>query len=103
MNYRWEVASSPLAHPSWKLEVLLQNEWSKILDCGILEQKIVNESGFLNKVGWSFCLNLDRLAMELHGVPDARLFRMLVGHDNVMDFEWTNTGSLESIHSKVNN
>ncbi|CAK9291036.1 unnamed protein product [Gordionus sp. m RMFG-2023] len=74
LEIRWVDAYFPFTHPSWELEIKFENEYMEILGCGIMEQKILNQAGAHNKVGWAFGLGLERLAMLLYGIPDIRLF-----------------------------
>ena len=56
------------------MEIFFNNDWLEVLGCGVIQQKIIQNSGHGEKVGWAFGLGLERLAMVLFGVPDIRLF-----------------------------
>lgn len=71
---RWVDAYFPFTHPSWELEIKINNDWVELLGCGIIEQEILVNSGSANKVGWAFGLGLERWAMKFYGIPDIRLF-----------------------------
>uniref|UniRef100_A0AC35U372 Polypeptide N-acetylgalactosaminyltransferase n=1 Tax=Rhabditophanes sp. KR3021 TaxID=114890 RepID=A0AC35U372_9BILA len=71
---RWVDAYFPFTHPSWELEVFYEGKWLEVLGCGVMEQKILQDSGCGDKVGWAFGLGLERLAMVLYKIPDIRLF-----------------------------
>ncbi|XP_027210518.1 probable phenylalanine--tRNA ligase, mitochondrial [Penaeus vannamei] len=71
---RWVDAYFPFTHPSWELEVKLNDDWVELLGCGVIEQEILVNAGVIDKVGWAFGLGLERWAMKLYGIPDIRLF-----------------------------
>uniref|UniRef100_A0A0K0FFC9 Phenylalanine--tRNA ligase, mitochondrial n=1 Tax=Strongyloides venezuelensis TaxID=75913 RepID=A0A0K0FFC9_STRVS len=71
---RWVEAYFPFTHPSYELEVFYEGKWLEVLGCGIIEQKLLQNAGCKNKVGWAFGLGLERLAMVLYKIPDIRLF-----------------------------
>lgn len=71
---RWVDAFFPFTHPSFELEVKFQDKWMELLGCGIVEQQILHNAGVTNKVGWAFGLGLERIAMQVYGIPDIRLF-----------------------------
>ena len=56
------------------MEVKYNNEWLELLGCGIMEQKILNNAGINDQIGWAFGLGLERIAMRLYEIPDIRLF-----------------------------
>ncbi|XP_069687700.1 probable phenylalanine--tRNA ligase, mitochondrial isoform X1 [Periplaneta americana] len=74
VKYRWLDAYFPFTHPSWELEVLYRDNWMELLGCGVMEQKIVDNAGAHDRIGWAFGLGLERLAMCLYDIPDIRLF-----------------------------
>ncbi|XP_045610888.1 phenylalanine--tRNA ligase, mitochondrial isoform X2 [Procambarus clarkii] len=74
VEWRWVDAYFPFTHPSWELEVKLNNDWVELLGCGIIEQEILFNTGAEDKIGWAFGLGLERWAMKLYGIPDIRLF-----------------------------
>jgi phenylalanyl-tRNA synthetase alpha chain len=74
LKVRWIDAYFPFTSPSWEVEILYKGEWLEVLGCGVVNQKIMNQAGLQNKVGWAFGMGLERLAMVLFGIPDIRLF-----------------------------
>jgi len=74
VKYRWVDAYFPFTHPSWELEVFHQDRWIELLGCGIMEQRILQNAGANDRIGWAFGLGLERLAMCLYDIPDIRLF-----------------------------
>lgn len=62
---RWVETYFPFTHPSFELEVFYEDRWLELLGCGVLEQKILENSGASDKVGFAFGLGLERLAMVL--------------------------------------
>ncbi|KAF4528196.1 hypothetical protein B566_EDAN014021 [Ephemera danica] len=71
---RWVESIFPFTHPSWELEVLFQGKWLELLGCGVMKQKILENCGVTERVGWAFGVGLERLAMCLYSIPDIRLF-----------------------------
>ncbi|KAJ1802550.1 phenylalanyl-tRNA synthetase alpha subunit, mitochondrial, partial [Coemansia sp. RSA 2598] len=71
---RWIDAFFPFTSPSWEMEVLFQGEWLEICGCGVMKQKILDDAGMSDRLGWAFGFGLERLAMLLFGIPDIRLF-----------------------------
>lgn len=74
LKVRWIDAYFPFTSPSWEVEILYKGEWLEVLGCGVVNQKIMNQAGLDNKIGWAFGMGLERLAMVLFGIPDIRLF-----------------------------
>ncbi|XP_021914118.1 probable phenylalanine--tRNA ligase, mitochondrial isoform X4 [Zootermopsis nevadensis] len=74
VKYRWVDAYFPFTHPSWELEVHHQDKWMELLGCGIMEQRILQNAGAQDRIGWALGLGLERLAMCLYDIPDIRLF-----------------------------
>lgn len=77
LKCRWVDVYFPFTHPSWELEICFDDgdeKWTEVLGCGIIEQKLLENSGAEKKVGWAFGLGLERLAMKLYEIPDIRLF-----------------------------
>lgn len=71
---RWVDAYFPFTEPSLELEIFFNNEWLEVLGSGVVQQKILNQTGHGDKIGWAFGLGLERLAMVLYDIPDIRLF-----------------------------
>jgi len=71
---RWVDTYFPFTHPSWELEVKINDEWVEMLGCGVMEQGILKKAGATDHIGWAFGLGLERFAMKLFGIPDIRLF-----------------------------
>jgi phenylalanyl-tRNA synthetase alpha chain len=74
LKIRWVDAYFPFTSPSWEMEIFYNNEWLEILGCGVMQQKILNDTGNEDKIGWAFGLGLERIAMVLFDIPDIRLF-----------------------------
>ncbi|KAG1147685.1 hypothetical protein G6F37_000567 [Rhizopus arrhizus] len=74
LKVRWIDAYFPFTSPSWEVEILYKGEWLEVLGCGVVNQKIMNQAGLNDKIGWAFGMGLERLAMVLFGIPDIRLF-----------------------------
>lgn len=74
LKVRWVEAYFPFTSPSWELEVFWQDDWLEVLGCGIVQQKLLNNSNVPTRSGWAFGLGLERLAMLLFSIPDIRLF-----------------------------
>lgn len=74
LKVRWVEAYFPWTSPSWELEVFWQGDWLEVLGCGVVQQKLLNDSGVPSRTGWAFGLGLERIAMLLFNIPDIRLF-----------------------------
>uniref|UniRef100_A0A5S6R5B5 Sulfhydryl oxidase n=1 Tax=Trichuris muris TaxID=70415 RepID=A0A5S6R5B5_TRIMR len=74
LQLRWTTSYFPFTHPSWELEIFHDQKWVEMLGCGVVEQKILENAGAGDRVGWAFGLGLERLAMRLFKIPDIRLF-----------------------------
>ncbi|ORY39403.1 phenylalanyl-tRNA synthetase [Rhizoclosmatium globosum] len=74
LEIRWIEAYFPFTSPSWEMEVMYQGKWLELLGCGVIQQKILDDSGNPDKIGWAFGLGLERIAMVMFGIPDIRLF-----------------------------
>lgn len=66
----------PFTNPSFEIEVYYSDKWLEILGCGIIQPKILENSGRENKKGIAWGLGLERLAMVLFDIPDIRYFWM---------------------------
>lgn len=75
LKYRWVKTYFPWTTPSWEIEVWWQDQWLEICGCGLVQQKVLLNSGFKedSTIGWAFGLGLDRIAMLLFEIPDIRL------------------------------
>jgi len=74
VQVRWVEAYFPFTDPSLEMEIFFQDEWLEVLGCGVVQQKIMDNSGRGDDIGWAFGLGLERLAMVLYDIPDIRLF-----------------------------
>ncbi|KAJ3073333.1 hypothetical protein HK102_006027 [Quaeritorhiza haematococci] len=74
LEIRWIDAYFPFTSPSWEMEVKYQGEWLELCGCGVIQQKILDDTGNADRVGWAFGLGLERIAMYLYKIPDIRLF-----------------------------
>lgn len=75
LKIRWVEAYFPWTSPSWEIEVWWKGEWLECCGCGVVQQKVLLNSGLSeDKLGWAFGVGLDRIAMLLFGIPDIRLF-----------------------------
>lgn len=74
LRVRWVEAYFPFTSPSWELEVFYQGDWLEVLGCGVSQQKILDDAGVPDKMGWAFGIGLERIAMLLFQIPDIRLF-----------------------------
>lgn len=74
LRVRWIEAYFPFTSPSWELEVYWQGDWLEVLGSGVINQKIFDNSGVPDQLGWAFGIGLERIAMLLFEIPDIRLF-----------------------------
>lgn len=76
VEMRWVDAYFPFTEPSAELEIFYNKEWMEILGCGVLRDKVLQNS-VLNPQevsAWAFGIGLERLAMILFNIKDIRLF-----------------------------
>ncbi|CAM9101391.1 unnamed protein product [Choristocarpus tenellus] len=74
VEMRWVDAYFPFTHHSAELEILFRGDWMEVLGCGVIQEKVMQNSGRQEETGWAFGLGLERLAMVLFSIPDIRLF-----------------------------
>lgn len=74
VEFRIVDTTFPFTHPSWEIEVYYREEWLEVLGCGIIEQRVLENAGITDRIGWAFGLGLERLAMRLFDVDDIRVF-----------------------------
>ncbi|XP_078037393.1 phenylalanyl-tRNA synthetase, mitochondrial [Augochlora pura] len=92
VHLKWVEQYFPFTHPSWELEVYVNDRWLELLGCGIMRQEILQNGGAGERIGWAFGLGLERLAMCLYNIPDIRLFWSNdTGFLNQFKFEDVNT------------
>lgn len=72
-EYRFNEDYFPFTHPSFEIEVKLNDKWVEILGGGVIHRDILDHHG-IKENGWAFGLGLERLAMILFSIPDIRLF-----------------------------
>jgi phenylalanyl-tRNA synthetase alpha chain len=56
------------------MEIFYNGQWLEVLGCGVMEQKILDNAGQKDQIGWAFGIGLERIAMVLFDIPDIRLF-----------------------------
>jgi phenylalanyl-tRNA synthetase alpha chain len=71
---RWVDAFFPFTDPSFELEVMYNEKWMECLGSGVIQTKILQDSGRGDQIGWAFGIGLERLAMRLFDIPDIRYF-----------------------------
>ena len=74
LEIRWVPATFAFTDPSWELEVKVKEKWVELLGCGVIQKRILDNCGVMNRIGWAFGLGLERIAMCLYSIPDIRLF-----------------------------
>lgn len=74
IEYRWIDAYFPFTHPSWELEIMYKGDWLEVVGAGVVEEKILLNHGFKEKIGWALGFGLERLAMVRYNIPDIRIF-----------------------------
>ena len=45
VEIRWVDAYFPFTHPSWEMEIKVEDEWMELLGCGILQHDILKNGG----------------------------------------------------------
>ncbi|XP_018496686.1 phenylalanine--tRNA ligase, mitochondrial [Galendromus occidentalis] len=74
LEFRWVDTYFPFTHPSFELEIKLNDVWIECLGCGIVRQEILRKAGVQEKVAWAFGIGLERIAMLYYGIEDIRSF-----------------------------
>ncbi|KAI1322973.1 phenylalanyl-tRNA synthetase mitochondrial precursor [Xylariaceae sp. FL0255] len=74
LRVRWVEAYFPFTSPSWELEVYYNGDWLECLGSGVTKQSLYINADIPHRLGWTFGVGLDRLAMLLFNIPDIRLF-----------------------------
>ena len=74
LEYRWNSDYFPFTHPSFELEIKYNGEWLEVLGCGVIQPKILKDTGHATQTGWAFGIGLERLAMKMFQIPDIRYF-----------------------------
>ncbi|KAI1259149.1 phenylalanyl-tRNA synthetase [Xylariaceae sp. FL1019] len=74
LQVRWVEAYFPFTSPSWELEVYYNGDWLECLGSGVTKQSLYINAAIPHRLGWTFGVGLDRLAMLLFNIPDIRLF-----------------------------
>ena len=76
---QWRITQSP--HPyteqGLQIDVLWDDEWVEVGECGIAAQKIIKQAKLNQHSGLAMGLGLDRLLLLRKGIPDIRLLRSL--------------------------
>lgn len=71
-EYRFNEDYFPFTHPSYEIEVKYNNNWLEILGCGVMQPKILENNGIINKKGIACGMGLERLVMIMCGINDIR-------------------------------
>ncbi len=71
-EYRFNDDYFPFTHPSFEIEVKYMEKWLEILGCGVVQPKILENNGIINKRAIAAGLGLDRLVMIFTKIPDIR-------------------------------
>lgn len=66
---QWVDAYFPFTHPSWELEILVNNKWIEVLGCGIMEQGILKNG---NKVINKFFIEIMNFQADAKTESDGR-------------------------------
>ena len=45
VEIRWVDAYFPFTHPSWEMEIKVEDDWMELLGCGILQHDILKNGG----------------------------------------------------------
>lgn len=71
-EYRYNPDYFPFTEPSFEVEVMFRGNWLEILGCGIVQPKILENNGLVNKNAIAVGLGLERLVMIMTDIPDIR-------------------------------
>lgn len=72
-EYRFLDDYFPFTHPSLQIEIKQGDNWIEILGGGVIQPKIL-ENCKVAGTGWAFGLGIERLLINLCGIPDIRYF-----------------------------
>ena len=75
--WRWHNTSHPYTQQGKEVEVLWQNQYLELLECGIIDPQVLEKTGWCSDTwtGLALGLGLDRAVMVKKGLPDIRLLR----------------------------
>lgn len=74
LQMRWVDAYFPFTHPSYELEIFWRDKWLELLGCGVVQDKILENAGIRDHVGFAAGFGLERFGMLKYKIPDIRLF-----------------------------
>jgi phenylalanyl-tRNA synthetase alpha chain len=72
---RTQPATHPYTTHGRQIDVLVDNEWIEIGECGLAAPRILDDAGMPHHHGLAMGLGLDRLVMLRKGIDDIRLLR----------------------------
>jgi len=74
-RWRTQPASHPYTIDGRQIDVLADQQWIEIGECGVASPRLYAASGLGDRGGLALGLGLDRIVMLRKGVPDIRLLR----------------------------
>jgi phenylalanyl-tRNA synthetase alpha chain len=82
LQFRFRPHYFPFTEPSFEVDcarpgsLFKGKKWLEICGCGMVHPKVLAQSGIDPEkyTGFAFGFGLERIAMQIHGVPDLRLF-----------------------------
>jgi phenylalanyl-tRNA synthetase alpha chain len=82
LEFRFRPHYFPFTEPSFEVDcarpgsLFKGRKWLEICGCGMVHPKVLSESGIDPEIysGFAFGFGLERIAMQIHAIPDLRLF-----------------------------
>jgi phenylalanyl-tRNA synthetase alpha chain len=74
-TYRMNPASHPYTLHGKEVEVLVNDQWIELLECGMAHPDVLHKAGLHNRTGLAMGMGLDRAIMLRKGIDDIRLLR----------------------------
>lgn len=73
LQFKWIRIESDLSDVEYEMEVYYEGKWVELLGCGVINYDTIISAGVPSRLGWSFGIGLDRVAMILFRIPEMRL------------------------------
>lgn len=75
LPHRQEARAHPYTAGGRQVDVLLDDRWVEVGECGLAHQGVLAAAGLGGRSGLALGMGLDRLLMLVKGIPDIRLLR----------------------------
>ena len=74
-EWRWEPRVHPYTLEGRQIDVLTDEGWVEVWECGLAHPEVLRRAGVTGRCGLALGMGLDRLLMIRKGIPDIRLLR----------------------------